>query len=364
LSKEEVEHLTAKIVDSNRYVADELAVEARDSAQFADHLPDDKDDTVRKWDREGSDSQEFSLDADEFLNTPTMRAERRRHEIGASGGFIVSDDELVGKDEVFPGGIARSVRNIALIVLVCAPIIGYFVVPPERINQLFGELNSIVQSMLAPKSTPLPSEEADQISKKENSSANSTQETISSRVVKNQLEPKRVEENPIVENIESQQDIDEKVTSTVKGAGEDYIATQSKYEQIVVNEAQPPSTVEPIKERKFQVFFEANNTEIPKEFIEMLNDLYIVLSLNEQAILKISGYADSDPSDDPLQNMRLSLERAQTVSSYFIERGIDSSRIQIEGHSPSMGSTNLAQEALEKHLGNKRVELLLRDGLN
>ncbi|MES9929418.1 MAG: OmpA family protein, partial [Candidatus Thiodiazotropha sp. 6PDIVS] len=86
--------------------------------------------------------------------------------------------------------------------------------------------------------------------------------------------------------------------------------------------------------------------------------------LNEQASLKISGYADADPSDDPLQNMRLSLERAQTVSSYFIERGIDQSRIQIEGHSPILVGENSAQEALEKRLGNKRVELILRDGLN
>jgi outer membrane protein OmpA-like peptidoglycan-associated protein len=113
-----------------------------------------------------------------------------------------------------------------------------------------------------------------------------------------------------------------------------------------------------VTERKFQVFFESNNTEIPEQFNEMLNDLYIVLSLNEQANLKISGYAD--PSGNPLNNMRLSLERAQTVSRYFTERGIAQSRIQVEGHNPASNS-NRAQEALEKHLGSRKVELLLRD---
>jgi outer membrane protein OmpA-like peptidoglycan-associated protein len=93
----------------------------------------------------------------------------------------------------------------------------------------------------------------------------------------------------------------------------------------------------------------------------MLNDLYIVLSLNSQANLKIRGY--TDPSDDPLQNMRLSLERAQTVSLYFIDRGIDQARIKIEGHSPTNYDSNLAKEVLDKHLSSRRVELVLQDGL-
>ncbi|MES9851870.1 MAG: AAA family ATPase [Candidatus Thiodiazotropha sp. L084R] len=346
ISTDEVEDLTSKIVDANRFVADELAVEARVDAQKMDVLSDESDDTVRRWTPDVEAGQDFTLEADEILNTPTMRAERHRHEIEATGGLIVSDD-VVDKDEVFSGGLARSIRNIVLIVLVGFPLIGYFVLSQEQINQYFSDLNSSIQAMLTPKSKPYQSEVVAQPTEKE-VKTESSEQTKSTQSVQNQTEEK----------------IADDLSPAVKDAGEDYIATQSKYEQVVVNETRPPPIVETVKERTFQVFFELNNTEIPEEFKEMLNDLYIVLSLNEQASLKISGYADADPSDDPLQNMRLSLERAQTVSSYFLERGIEQSRIQIEGHSPSNVSSNSAQDALEKHLGNKRVELVLRDGLN
>lgn len=346
LSSAEVDDLTSKIVDANRFVADELAIEARADVQLNGDDSDEKDDTVRRWSSDAENNQDFTLEADEILNTPTMRAERRRHEIEASGGLIVSDD-LVEKDEVFSGGLARSLRNVLLIVLVGFPLIGYIVLPPEQINRFIDELNSTIPALFTPKSDSSQSEVATQSSEKE----------VLSEA------PEQINSAPIVQNQSEEKQSDE-LTSTVKDAGDDYVATQSKYEQVVVKEKRPPPIVETVRERKFQVFFELDNTEIPEEFKEMLNDLYIVLSLNEQASLKISGYADADPNDDPLQNMRLSLERAQTVSSYFIERGIDQARIQIEGHSPILVSENSAQEALEKHLGNKRVELVLRDGLN
>ncbi|MES9848275.1 MAG: OmpA family protein, partial [Candidatus Thiodiazotropha sp.] len=129
----------------------------------------------------------------------------------------------------------------------------------------------------------------------------------------------------------------EKITSTfeadpVEKASKDYIATQSRYQKIEIGEG-TKETVDTIPTtRKFQIYFEFDNPYIPDQFKEMLNDLYIVLSLNKASTMTITGYTDA--SGDPIYNMNLSVERASAVSNYFTERGISSERIQVEGRGP------------------------------
>jgi outer membrane protein OmpA-like peptidoglycan-associated protein len=357
---EEIRNLTAKIVDENRSVADDLAVEARIDNDPAGY---EQEDTIRRTIRDDEGVETLALDPDEILNTPTMRAERYRHEIDESGGFIVSDAEDE-KDELFAGGALTSIRNLLLIALIGFPITAYLVWSPEQIKGFLSEVNHTVQAFLDSKPEPHPS--TNSIEEKPSELSESTLEMRPNSIDKAKIEQEPIVltdvddlEPPDVEMDSAQEPDNEVLPSDVIQAGEDYIATQTKYQQIEVPDEQTPAIPSGVTESKFQIFFEDSNTEIPTEFEEMLNDLYIVLSLNNQAYLKIRGY--TDPSDDPLLNMRLSLERAQTVSLYFIDRGIDQARIKIEGRSPTHYDTNRAKEVLEKHLGNRRVELILQD---
>ncbi|MCG8487324.1 MAG: OmpA family protein, partial [Chromatiales bacterium] len=360
IDSEAVRNLTEKIVDENRSVADDLANEAQSDAILVES---ELDDTVRRTKEAEESAEKLSLNPDEILNTPTMRAERYRHEIEASGGFIVSD-EHVDKDELFSGGLLRSLRNVALIVLVGFPLIAYIVWSPEQIKGFLSELNHTIQAFLTPKSQPYKD-------RNDTKSSESLATAVDNRPDSVVQTPTDSQPNATIDVDEAETAVvntepatetsDELTPSEAKDAGEDYIATQTRYQQIEVPDKQPPPIPSSVSERKFQIFFDDNNAEIPTEFEEMLNDLYIVLSLNNQANLKIRGY--TDPSDDPLQNMRISLERAQKVSLYFIDRGIDQARIKIEGHSPTIYESNRAREVLEKHLSSRRVELILQEGL-
>jgi type II secretory pathway predicted ATPase ExeA/outer membrane protein OmpA-like peptidoglycan-associated protein len=359
VDSEEVRNLTAKIVDENRSVADDLAVEAQNDLNL---LETELDDTIRRLKTGGESTETFSMNTDEILNTPTMRAERYRHDIEASGGFIVSDTNG-DKDDLFSGEGLVSLRNAVLIVLIGFLITAFFVWSPEQIKGFFSAINQTVETFLTPKSQSYknnneikPSEDIAVSVESEIESEILPEENVNSSVnIDEVLEASTEEVEPAIEPIE------ETVQSDVIEAGEDYIATHTRYQQIEVPDEPQSQVLKRLPERKFQVFFDDNNSKIPIEFEEMLNDLYIVLSLNSQANLKIRGY--TDPSDDPLQNLRLSLERAQTVSLYFIDRGIDQARIKIEGHNPTAYDSNQAKQTLEKHLSSKRVELILQDNL-
>ncbi|MCG7982622.1 MAG: AAA family ATPase [Candidatus Thiodiazotropha lotti] len=361
IDSDEVRTLTEKIVDENRSVADDLAIEAQSDG----NLPEsDTDNTVRRTKTDGESTEAVALNPEEILNTPTMKAERYRHEIEASGGFIVTDDNA-GKDELFSAGLLKSIRNVALIVLVGFPLLAYIVWTPEQINGFLSEANHTIQSFLTPKSQPYKnrteSKSDESIATAEGNRSHSAEQIQSDESPSTATDGDTSETAAIdVESVT--ETTDDRAASETKEAGEDYIATQTRYQQIEVPDEQPPPIPSSVSERKFQIFFEDNNAEIPTEFEEMLNDLYIVLSLNSQANLKIRGY--TDPSDDPLQNMRISLERAQKVSLYFIDRGIDQTRIKIEGHSPTIQESNRVKEVLEKHLSSRRVELLLQEGLH
>jgi outer membrane protein OmpA-like peptidoglycan-associated protein len=145
----------------------------------------------------------------------------------------------------------------------------------------------------------------------------------------------------------------------VERASKDYIATQSKYQKVEIGAADVDVNLTIPAIKKFQIYFEFDNPKIPEQFKEMLNDLYIVLSLDKAATMTITGYTDA--SGNPVYNMNLSLERANAVAGYFTERGINPDRILVEGRGPVPKSTIDEHEALEKRFGNRRVEIVLRE---
>lgn len=71
--------------------------------------------------------------------------------------------------------------------------------------------------------------------------------------------------------------------------------------------------------------------------------------------MKLIGYTDNVGS--ARFNQRLSLERARVIGDYLIEKGIDESRIEIEGRGlaePMNQNTNDQERAL-----NRRVEMTI-----
>jgi type II secretory pathway predicted ATPase ExeA/outer membrane protein OmpA-like peptidoglycan-associated protein len=145
----------------------------------------------------------------------------------------------------------------------------------------------------------------------------------------------------------------------VERASKDYIASQSKYQKVEIGATDVEATQTTPAIKKFQIYFEFDNPNIPEQFKEMLNDLYIVLSLDKAATMTITGYTDA--SGNPVYNMNLSLKRANAVASYFTERGINPDRIQVEGRGPVPKSTLAEHEELERRFGNRRVEIVLRE---
>jgi type II secretory pathway predicted ATPase ExeA/outer membrane protein OmpA-like peptidoglycan-associated protein len=350
---------------------------------------------------------------EDILNLPSMQAEKRKHEIDEKGGFI-NTAETSEVDDLLTGTLSRSLRNIFLIVLTSIFLVLLFVVRPERIDQLWQDTVAKLQSMLDPAEegyqvippttdiqVQIPSEK-----KLPQVDVTSTTDTQPPRLPVEKQEKQVAQDDEIETNeapaepivTQPDREREEKVTALqevptdpdevsqeakiegerqnetptsedmpvlgseedlVQRASKDYIATQSKYQKVEIGAEDEEVSLAVPGMRKFQIYFEFDNPNIPLQFKEMLNDLYIVLSLNRAATMTITGYTDA--SGDPAYNLNLSLARANAVSSYFTERGINQDRILVEGRGPLPKSTTTQHEALEKRFGNRRVEIVLSE---
>ncbi|MES9973069.1 MAG: AAA family ATPase, partial [Candidatus Thiodiazotropha sp.] len=334
---------------------------------------------------EDASAENTETNPEDILNLPSMQAERRKHEIDEKGGLINTAETLEVED-LFTGTFGKSLRNIFFLVLAGFFFLALFVIKPERIDQAWNGTVDKLQSMINPtedgRETDPPSAgngqqipetdeslplQIDADSSIETSAEPEVIETVPEKV-ETSAEPNLVivdteadktkaisdvesdvETSPSLENIESTI-----VTADpVERASKDYIATQSRYQKIEIGEGTKETIDITPTIRKFQIYFEFDNPNIPDQFKDMLNDLYIVLSLNKASIMTITGYTDA--SGDPIYNMRLSVERANAVSNYFTERGISSERIQVEGRGPVPKSTTDEHEELDKRFGNRRV---------
>jgi outer membrane protein OmpA-like peptidoglycan-associated protein len=348
-----------------------------------------------------------------------MQAERRKHEIDEKGGFI-NTAETFDVEDLLAGTLGRSLRNIFLIVLVGIFTLLMFVVKPERIEQLWDATVAKLQSVIMPAEEGFqvippttdiqlqdPTEAPSLVDKVDRTPATDSQMNIPTDEVPSQVDESLTTErqiqvptdeeieSPVISQLEQERedsamaaanDTDEggpevlmeeesqnvmlfpsgEITglesqlNLVERASKDYIATQSKYQKVEIGATDVEEVTETTPAiKKFQIYFEFDNPNIPEQFKEMLNDLYIVLSLDKAATMTITGYTDA--SGNPIYNMNLSLERANAVAGYFTERGINPDRIQVEGRGPVPKSTLDEHEELEKRFGNRRVEIVLRE---
>lgn len=101
------------------------------------------------------------------------------------------------------------------------------------------------------------------------------------------------------------------------------------------------------------VYFRADSTNITVDSYEALNNIYDFLNSNKDVIIEIGGHTNSRPNHDYADN--LSNERAKSVMTYLVNKGIEARRIKYKGYGKRNPiSTNSTPEGRRL---NQRVEI-------
>ncbi len=101
--------------------------------------------------------------------------------------------------------------------------------------------------------------------------------------------------------------------------------------------------------------FEFNSTSLDDETTDYLDELAKALIDNPELKIKLVGHTDNVGSDK--FNQRLSINRAQTLKEYLVEKGVDGERIAAEGKGMKEPLNN--NETKEDQAKNRRVELTI-----
>ena len=105
------------------------------------------------------------------------------------------------------------------------------------------------------------------------------------------------------------------------------------------------------------VLFKTDSAELQASASRTLLQLLSFLQLNPQRRVRIEGYSDN--RGDAMENLILSRARAQTVSRFLSELGIDEGRIEVIGYGEQHP---VAENASSRgRAQNRRVEILFSD---
>jgi outer membrane protein OmpA-like peptidoglycan-associated protein len=127
------------------------------------------------------------------------------------------------------------------------------------------------------------------------------------------------------------------------------------------NGCPPPVLTDTIR-KKFEsiaakIFFEYKSDSLKPSSVIELEELSNILLQNPQLILKIEGHTDN--AGNQASNLQLSQHRAESVKSYFIQKGIDPSRLNAIGWGQERPKAS--NETEEGRKLNRRVELLVEE---
>jgi len=101
--------------------------------------------------------------------------------------------------------------------------------------------------------------------------------------------------------------------------------------------------------------FEFNSTSLDKETTDYLDELAKALVDNPELKIKLVGHTDNVGSEK--FNQRLSINRAQTLKDYLVEKGVDTERIAADGK--GMKEPLNKNETEEDKAKNRRVVLTI-----
>ena len=99
------------------------------------------------------------------------------------------------------------------------------------------------------------------------------------------------------------------------------------------------------------VFFDFDSFGLKQESLSSLRRLHRFLQRNPKVYIRITGHTDNLGSDE--YNLRLSLQRAQSVQQYLVGEGIPSDRIQVVGkgfREPMVANNNASNQARNRRI--------------
>ena len=105
------------------------------------------------------------------------------------------------------------------------------------------------------------------------------------------------------------------------------------------------------------VLFDAGHSDLKASANRTVLKLVQFLQLNPRRVVRIEGYTDSRGVAQ--ENLELSRARAQAVADVLVDLGIDSKRIEVQGHGESFPVTENA--SAKGRAQNRRVEILISD---
>jgi outer membrane protein OmpA-like peptidoglycan-associated protein len=99
------------------------------------------------------------------------------------------------------------------------------------------------------------------------------------------------------------------------------------------------------------VFFDFDSFELKQESLSSLRRLHRFLRENSKVFILITGHTDNLGSDE--YNLKLSLQRAQSVQDYLVKEGVKSDRIKVAGkgfREPMLPNSNASNQAKNRRI--------------
>lgn len=124
-------------------------------------------------------------------------------------------------------------------------------------------------------------------------------------------------------------------------------------------EVQAEVTKEKLGQLDFSnITFEKNSTDLTAQAQEILGLAASALLENPTVNIRIEGHTDS--SGNPELNLKLSKKRAQSVLNYFLNAGLDTSRMEADGFGDQFPIA--PNDTKAGRIKNRRIEIKVKNG--
>lgn len=104
------------------------------------------------------------------------------------------------------------------------------------------------------------------------------------------------------------------------------------------------------------ITFDVNKAVIKPAFYTILDDIGKTLAQYESTVVNVAGHTDSTGSSE--YNQQLSVNRANSVSSYLVQQGVINERMVITGYGETLPIAS--NDTNEGRQANRRVEITLQ----
>lgn len=127
-------------------------------------------------------------------------------------------------------------------------------------------------------------------------------------------------------------------------------------------ESQSPREVEPISVETFEisgdVLFAVGSAELVAGSDSQLTHVLRLLQKHPESTAEVVGHTDNTPGPTPDYNQQLSVDRADSVSTWLADHGIDDRRIAVDGRADREPIASNDTEA--GRAANRRVVITVR----